>query len=141
MLSIPRDVRGPGYNWVEFLEGAMRACLDLPPPAGVPPATHTSELTASLAVISKEADGWEDVHVTARAPARKPQFFPTVASLPRPDDLLRQPPYHLLMHASGSNVLVECSHSPTLQLLSDYLKQWCRANHNRTDKVSDEGGA
>jgi len=27
---------------------------------------------------------------------------------------------------------VNCSHSPTVQFLEEYLKRWCRTNHNDT---------
>lgn len=65
--------------------------------------------------------------------------LPTVETVPRPDDLLQRPPYYLLVHAPGSGracVEVQCSHSPTLQFLAEYLKKWARTNHNNTTKVS-----
>ncbi|KAI1194159.1 hypothetical protein F5X97DRAFT_327820 [Nemania serpens] len=63
--------------------------------------------------------------------------LPTVETVPRPDDLLQRPPYYLLVHAPGSGracVEVQCSHSPTLQFLAEYLKKWARTNHNNTTK-------
>ncbi len=64
------------------------------------------------------------------------EFLPIAEALPRPDELLLKPPYHLIMRASHLEISIECSHSPTLQLLESYLKRWCRVNHNDTRSVS-----
>lgn len=65
------------------------------------------------------------------------EILPAARSLPRPDELLRRPPYHLLVTARAYNeVEVQCSHSGSLVLLADYLRQWCRVNHNDTRNVS-----
>ncbi|KAK3901011.1 hypothetical protein C8A05DRAFT_35319 [Staphylotrichum tortipilum] len=70
----------------------------------------------------------------AAASAARPrvEFLPVVASLPRPDELFLQPPYHLSLSHGHQHIEVQCSHSPTLQLLADYLKRWCRVNHTDT---------
>lgn len=144
IVSIPRIARYGGDDCREFFEGAIRKTLEDPPAAAVPPVTLEDGGAASGEVIaSKDAgDDWETVHVGAPAPAAaarasfpKPEYLPLVGALPRPDDLLLRPPYNLRVQASYETVTVECSHSPTLQLLHDYLAQWCRVNHNRTDKV------
>lgn len=41
-----------------------------------------------------------------------------------------QPPYHLLLTGRyGSELEIQCSHGPSLQLLSDYLKKWTKQNY------------
>ncbi|OTB00743.1 hypothetical protein M426DRAFT_15102 [Hypoxylon sp. CI-4A] len=56
-----------------------------------------------------------------------------VSNLPSPDQLLLRPPYHLIVYGGGrTTVEVHCSHSPTLQLLADYLKKWCKLNYQDT---------
>lgn len=65
-----------------------------------------------------------------------PEVLPNWESLPRPDDLLLRPPYHLTLFAGTHQIQIECSHSPSLKLLSDYLKRWCRVNHSDTRSVS-----
>lgn len=64
-------------------------------------------------------------------------YLPDANTLPKPGTLLLKPPYHLFIHAIGNNKLeIQCSHSATLEVLSDYLKRWCRINPNLTTKVS-----
>lgn len=80
-----------------------------------------------------------DRHDSPAIPANKAQpspFLPTVTSLPRPDELLLRPPYHLQMRSSKGWIEIQGSHSPSLQLLADYLKRWCRVNHQDTRNVS-----
>jgi hypothetical protein len=59
----------------------------------------------------------------------KSDFLPSVDTLPRPEDLLLKPPYHLILTARHQSELeIQCSHGPSLQLLSDYLKKWTKQN-------------
>ncbi|KAI1169713.1 hypothetical protein F4777DRAFT_192264 [Nemania sp. FL0916] len=61
--------------------------------------------------------------------------IPDIDTLARPDDLLLKPPYHLIMHSLGrTSIEIQCSHSPTLQFLCDYLVKWSRTNHANTTK-------
>lgn len=101
------------------------------------------------------ADDWADVEVdgaTGQAevvgrhqpatttstalPAARVAFLPSAASLPRPDELLLRPPYHLVVHAGQKDVEIHGSHSPSLKLLADYLRRWCRVNHHDSRAVS-----
>jgi hypothetical protein len=94
------------------------------------------------------ADDWADVGLDqstgnaaviekpALTPAAVVEYLPDPNTLGRPDDLLLKPPYHLIVHSRGHNELeLQCSHSPTLQFLSDYLKKWRRANHQLSTTV------
>ncbi len=66
----------------------------------------------------------------------KVDFLPDVNSLPRPDELFLRPPYHLIIQDLGrQRIEISCSHTPSLQLLAEYLKRWCRINHNDSRKV------
>ncbi|KAK4454525.1 hypothetical protein QBC34DRAFT_134918 [Podospora aff. communis PSN243] len=60
------------------------------------------------------------------------EFLPNVQSLPRPDELFLRPPYHLTVLPGHNEIEIQCSHSPTLKVLSEYLKRWCRINHHDT---------
>ena len=87
-----------------------------------------------------DADGWADVVVSSANPTIEPEgpstYLPTAASLPQPDKLLLRPPYHLLVLSRGmSEIEIQGSHSPSLDLLGAYLKKWCRTNVRRSDKV------
>jgi hypothetical protein len=76
------------------------------------------------------------VTVPTGASAPKVDYLPTLESLPRPDELLLRPPYHMVVYVSiYSGIEVQGSHSPSLKLLADYLKRWCRANVNDTRSV------
>ncbi|KAI2779371.1 hypothetical protein F4815DRAFT_446406 [Daldinia loculata] len=85
-------------------------------------------------------DDWADISTEATrerpAIADEHQSFdilPNISLLPCPDDLLLKPPYHLTVYGGGkTTVEVQCSHSPTLELLAEYLKKWCKVNHQDT---------
>lgn len=65
-------------------------------------------------------------------------YLPDPNTMPKPGTLLQRAPYHLFVYASGKNKIeIECSHSQTLEVLSEYLKRWCRINPNLTTKVRD----
>ena len=64
------------------------------------------------------------------------EYMPDANSIPRPDDLLLKPPYHVLVYVRGGDEIeVQASHPPTLQFLADYLRKWCRLNHQVSGKV------
>ncbi|CAK7217019.1 hypothetical protein SEUCBS140593_003063 [Sporothrix eucalyptigena] len=60
----------------------------------------------------------------------KLEYLPSLDSLPRPDELFQRPPYHLIVADYGNKkIVVQGSHSPSLHLLGEYMKRWCRINH------------
>lgn len=64
-------------------------------------------------------------------------YLPSATSLPKPDELLLKPPYHLHVRQTGRGLIeIHGSHSPSLKLLADYLTKWCRVNHQDTTMVS-----
>lgn len=101
-------------------------------------------------VDADDRDEWADVSVPVAAAATRstggirtvpvpreevePAYLPNVNTLPRPDELLLKPPYHLHI-TQGSAITIECSHSPSLSFLEAYFKKWCRTNNHRTDRV------
>lgn len=122
--------------------------------------TGTSQPTTPASRPAAPADDWADVSLDAATgkaavvetvkkgdrygstryePPLKAAYdvLPECSTLARPDDLLLKPPYHLVVYDRGSSeVEIHCSHSPSLQLLSDYLKKWCRVNQQNYNKVS-----
>ncbi|KAI5919418.1 hypothetical protein F4810DRAFT_503404 [Camillea tinctor] len=99
--------------------------------------------------IMADTDDWADVSVdktgkpnvagyenTQPSKVSRQEFdtLPHISLLPRPDDLLMNPPYHLVVYSSQSLVEVYCSHSPTLQLLSEYLEKWCRVDSQKVNR-------
>ncbi|KAK8116318.1 hypothetical protein PG984_012820 [Apiospora sp. TS-2023a] len=90
---------------------------------------------AAVVETAREDDRYGN---TRSGPPAKAAYdvLPDCNTLARPDDLLLKPPYHLVVYDRGSGgVEVHCSHSPSLQLLNDYLKKWCRVNQQNHQKV------
>ncbi|KAI0098423.1 hypothetical protein F4814DRAFT_121547 [Daldinia grandis] len=85
-------------------------------------------------------DDWADIstEITREHPAIADEhqsfdILPNISVLPCPDDLFLKPPYYLTVYGGGkTTVEVQCSHSPTLELLAEYLKKWCKVNHQDT---------
>ncbi|KAF7561480.1 hypothetical protein G7046_g2656 [Stylonectria norvegica] len=104
----------------------------------------------SMPIHSTTGDEWADVGIdeagetTAKSEKTKSvsqvpvvEYLTDPNALPKPSTLLLQPPYHLFINLFGNNKMeVQCSHSGTLDVLSEYLKKWCRINPNLTSKVS-----
>ncbi|KAI1148178.1 hypothetical protein F4825DRAFT_454750 [Nemania diffusa] len=120
-------------------------------------ATLSPSSLTSRAAEPAAVDDWADIAVDNRTgtagvveiPQRHPatsstlepaeaavsDVIPDVETVPRPDDLLLRPPYHLTVYGGGKAFMeVQCSHSATLQFLSDYLVKWSRTNHNNTNR-------
>jgi hypothetical protein len=64
--------------------------------------------------------------------------IPSVDMIERPEELMKKPPYHLILthNQYGKFITVQSSHQPSLELISDYLKKWTKRNHGQTTKVS-----
>ncbi|KAK8053629.1 hypothetical protein PG996_012930 [Apiospora saccharicola] len=89
---------------------------------------------AAVVETAREDDRYGN---TRSGPPAKAAYnvLPDCSTLARPDDLLLKPPYHLVVYDRGSTgIEVHCSHSPSLQLLNDYLKKWCRVNQQNHQK-------
>lgn len=120
------------------------------------PFSETPKAAAELADRTV-GDDWADVSVDRTtgqpslapeaAPAPRPAAsagparpvidrLPDLALLSRPDELLREPPYHLAVYSGHGTVEIHGSHSPTLELLAAYLQKFVRTNHYKTTKVS-----
>ena len=143
VIALPKKQIYQPAELVPLFRGDLLASFDEKKPSQIP----------LRAAAGAAADDWADVEMDSAtgnpavveqprqtslssAPRGASDFFPAVASLPRPDELLLRPPYHLSLMSGGSQELeLECSHSPTLQFLADYLKRWCRVNHHDTRTV------
>ena len=137
VVEIPKDSSThPGQLYPVFCDGLLNAFKE--------EKTHTIHSRAQAAT----ADDWADVEVDKLS--GKPDVIdrsveqsqaiislPDAKLVPRPDDLLLRPPYHMMIYRHGHNHLeIQCSHSPSLQFLADYFKRWSRVNHEDTRSVS-----
>ncbi|KAG5950004.1 hypothetical protein E4U53_005575 [Claviceps sorghi] len=68
-----------------------------------------------------------------KSPEPDPEYLPNANLLPRPDELLLQPPYHLHI-THDSSIRIQGGHGPSLAFLEEYLGKWCRTNSQRTDR-------
>ncbi|KXX75694.1 hypothetical protein MMYC01_208297 [Madurella mycetomatis] len=138
IISLPKKAIHQPAELFPTFRGGLMACFD----------AKSSQLLDRTVGAGPGADDWAGVEVdtktgkaevveaprSAHAPAAraKVEFFPSLASLPRPDLLFLQPPYYLTMYPSSDLIELQGSHSPSLQLIADYFKRWCRVNHNDT---------
>lgn len=140
VVSLPKKKVFQPASLFPVFRGDLLSCFD----EGKKKSRQPAEATGA-------GDDWVGMEVDAKSgnaevvenprssqmPVRaKVEFLPTVASLPRPDQLFLQPPYHLSMSAGHQQIELQCSHSPSLQFLAEYLKRWCRVNHADTRNVS-----
>ncbi|OTA65825.1 hypothetical protein K449DRAFT_410832 [Hypoxylon sp. EC38] len=128
----------PSVSW-----STTRVGFDVNLPKGMMPSLIEMQSIFKLGLLDcfddpqTSLDEWANLSLDAigenRAATESHQHFdvlPDISVLPRPDDLLLKPPYHLVIYGGGdTSVEAQCSHSPTLQLLADYLKRWCKLNH------------
>ncbi|KAI8627620.1 hypothetical protein F5Y19DRAFT_442325 [Xylariaceae sp. FL1651] len=139
ILAVPKGPAPSPSYMLSYFKGSLLGCFD-----------EKAKSSASLNTAPAAVDDWADVSVdnTGKAavielPQRhqvapvspEPEFMPDISVLSRPDELLLKPPYHLIVYGIGkTQVEVQCSHSPTLQFLSDYLQKWSRIDHNKTTR-------
>ncbi|KAG6013118.1 hypothetical protein E4U41_005149, partial [Claviceps citrina] len=106
-----------------------------PPPPPPPPSQSQSPSLTDNANTNANANANTNTATDPKPPHHHHHHhhLPNVNSLPRPDDLLLRPPYHLhITHESC--IRIQCSHGPSLGFLDEYLRKWCRTNGNRTDR-------
>lgn len=138
VLSLPKIAVRHALEFISHFKSGLITAFEAPAPEPT----------------SVAADDWTDVVVApassapaAAATASKPAaakvtYLANAETLPRPDELLLLPPYYLSVYAHvRTQVEVQCSHGPSIELLARYLKKWCRANNNLTDRVSPPGGS
>ncbi|KAF7356512.1 hypothetical protein MVEN_00984700 [Mycena venus] len=61
--------------------------------------------------------------------------LPVLDALSRPPDLFKSTaPYTLIVEERSPNILVQCSHEPSLELIAAYLNKWGKTNPNDSEK-------
>lgn len=141
LLYLPqkRAVTVPG-EFAAVYRGGLLNCFK-EKPAAAPNLAHRS----AAAAAAPGGDDWADVemdtktgkaavveatHAASEPTIAKLEYLPSLESLPRPDELFLRPPYHIIVADYGNKkIVVQGSHSPSLHLLGEYMKRWCRINH------------
>ncbi|KAJ6789757.1 hypothetical protein PWT90_06778 [Aphanocladium album] len=146
------DVGKPGVATTTWSTSTSCFTLALPSTRVIFAPDHASELRAQIYGLfepkeSAPLEDWADLgdskkavpaasegHVVVPVAAQGVAFLPTLNDVPRPDILQLQPPYRLIVHDRGNYIEVQCSHSPSLELLAGYLEKWCRAIPSRSER-------
>ncbi|KAK2058001.1 hypothetical protein LY76DRAFT_573440 [Colletotrichum caudatum] len=148
LVSLPRRQRITPANLQPLFQAELKDCFadhrQLPPYSASPNPDDWDEVDgvdARLGRLSVAGPYPAVLHrrgpsVSSTATQPPADFMPRADALPRPDDLLLKPPYHLMIYSRGAHEIeVQCSHSPTLKFLADYFKRWRRTNHQISSKV------
>ncbi|OBT66051.1 hypothetical protein VE03_03265 [Pseudogymnoascus sp. 23342-1-I1] len=111
-----------------------------------PPSSSSPH--APVSTIASDDPEWADVSIEpeTRAPAAlrrqsaaaqesASDRLPDLALIPRPEELLKRPPYWLLVRQDAEDrIVVQGSHAPSLECMEAYLKRWCRGNPHRVER-------
>ncbi|KAI0505375.1 hypothetical protein F5B22DRAFT_627987 [Xylaria bambusicola] len=141
VVSFPKGaIPSPSYM-LSFFTGCLRKVFEENAKAGTSPSIEPTAADdwADMTVDNKTGTAavLESLQPPASTQHQSPaiEVVPEVDIIPRPEELLLKPPYHLTVRDLNSSCIeVQCSHSPTLQFLSDYLKKWARTNYNLTNR-------
>ncbi|KAF2972062.1 hypothetical protein GQX73_g1622 [Xylaria multiplex] len=140
VIGLPKSVMPSKSYMLSFFTGNLLKIFDEKPNHSTPPNTQPTSIDdwADVALDNKTGNAAVIEIPQRHAVARESPTFdiiPDIETVARPDELLLKPPYHLTVRDyNSSTIVVQCSHSPTLQFLSDYLTKWARTNHNNTRK-------
>jgi hypothetical protein len=139
MISLPKRAITSSTEFFPIFRSGLISCFEDEKPSQTKEATTNDDWTDVDCADSKP-ESEKPMRPTTGSPATGPpraDNFPDLLSLPRPDELLSRPPYHLIVWGyDGQKVEVQSSHSMSLKLIADYLRRSCRVNHNDTRKVS-----
>jgi hypothetical protein len=143
IISLPENPIGDARDFAADFAEQIRVTIDNP-----------KEVDKSIQSPSDQTDDWAEVDhsmmnvslntttMTDRSSAPSVDrptisYLPISESLAKPEELLSRPPYHLHVRAvNRSCIEIQCSHSPTLEVLFSYLQKWCRVDSNMTSRVS-----
>jgi hypothetical protein len=108
--------------------------------AGKKTAFHSGEAAdePEWADVSMDSPDNRHIPIIKAQTSSQEEFdiLPDVATIQRPEELTKKPPYWLIVRQEGkSRVVIEGSHAPSLVVLEAYMKKWCRGDTGRVDRV------
>jgi hypothetical protein len=72
----------------------------------------------------------------------QPTPFPTLLTIPAPEQLLQSPPYWIIVQQeSRARVIVQSSGAGSLDLLEAYLRRWAKGDARMHNRVSYRVGS
>ncbi|KAJ7782063.1 hypothetical protein DFH07DRAFT_728883, partial [Mycena maculata] len=140
-LSLHLEVRAPSGKFWSAQLATFHLCVPNTEPVS------QSKLDSSFdkdfenlfnAEAGGKEDDWADIASETRVATTSSGIeVPAVARLPvlgalaRPQELFSSNgPYILIVEERGAMLVIQCSHEPSLELLSAYLKKWAKTNPN-----------
>ena len=79
---------------------------------------------------------WTNVITNLPAPGIPSEMLPSLDTLPRPERLFESSlPCHLIVKLLHNGMVVQSSHQPSLELLSDYLTKYTKSMKNVSTRV------
>lgn len=92
---------------------------------------------------SAEGDDWAKVEMPSRERTQGaasggavPTRLPSLDMLPRPEDLFEsRAPYYIIVEVLHERIVVQASHQPSLELLTEYLRKYRSTMVNDARKV------
>ncbi len=117
-----------------------------------PSADELASTLTKTGLDARDAEDWADLgqgaseavipdrllHISAGVSDDGRDSLPQIATIQRPEDLTRTPPYWMIVREEGKQrVVVQGSHAPSLACLDEYLRRWCRTDATRGDRVSN----
>ncbi|KAF4454766.1 hypothetical protein F53441_2844 [Fusarium austroafricanum] len=137
ILYIPKAVVYQPASFSGLLKERLLECFEENQPSkSLPIHSTTGDEWADIGADEPEEQPTKPQTASAKAPAV--DYLPDPNTMPKPGTLLQQAPYHLFVYTSGGSkaykIEIECSHSQTLEVLSEYLKRWTKTNTSRTDR-------
>jgi hypothetical protein len=110
------------------------------PASRILPAPEDQEDWADLDLGSSESHTVIPSRNNQSSPGKvdnEPDLLPELATIQRPEELTRRPPYWIVVRQEGrTRVVIQGSHAPSLGCLDEYLRRWCRGEVGRVDRVS-----
>ncbi|KAL2210777.1 hypothetical protein CC79DRAFT_1366159 [Sarocladium strictum] len=129
-LDLPKTAIATPLEFIPIFKEELRTTFD------EKPASSQVQDEEDAVIVDSATTPLKDLSINPQPRPAVVQYLPDASLIPRPDELLQRPPYLLHVRASGDHrVDIECTHSPSLQVLATYLKRWCRTNHNLSTKV------
>jgi hypothetical protein len=100
-------------------------------------------LTSASGALPEDSEAWAELLLDS--PDSRPlvgakqgdDILPDIATLERPEELTKRPPYWLVVRQEGKGmVVVQSSHQGSLSVLEGYLKKWVRHSADLVNRVS-----